>query len=162
MPNWCFNRLTLTGPRGDLLTFAGDACGTVDGRQVPLSLEALYPGPDLLQPGSESLGHHRRRMWGTKWDIEHIDFEDRESSLVYDFDSAWMPPIPWLRHIAEGYPAIEFELGYTDPSLGFAGRLSCIGRYTVEEYYTEDPRDVMELADEVFGRGHGFFGEEDE
>ncbi|MGW6332144.1 DUF1281 family ferredoxin-like fold protein [Nocardia rhamnosiphila] len=44
------------------------------------------------------------------------------ASAVYQFDTPGSPPIPFLAHAAEMFPAAEFILVYDEPGLGFAGR----------------------------------------
>ena len=49
-----------------------------------------------------------------------LDMED-EDYLEYSFDSAWSPPIDWLRKVAGDYPKLSFKLRYIEEGIGFMG-----------------------------------------
>lgn len=55
----------------------------------------------------------QRRNWGTKcscWDSK-VKTRDNKN-LIYDFVTAWSPPIPWLAQISRKYPNCFFQLFY--------------------------------------------------
>ena len=125
MPNWCFNSLTVSGSRDDLLVFAEQARGTslaAEG-ELPLSLHALVPAPDL---GNDAKGYEwRRKTWGTKRDLDGVDFHDCEMFLCYRFATAWSPPRNWLGLVSGQFPDLRFELAYAEPGEIIAGELVC-------------------------------------
>jgi len=61
--------------------------------------------------------------WGTKWDIDPKEVSSSEESDggMYEFNTAWSPPMPWLKHIAPMFPDLKFKLSYTEESNGFCG-----------------------------------------
>jgi len=64
---------------------------------------------------------------GTKGNLdEHTAVECQEPSFVrYRFDTAWSPPLAWLKAVARTFPALSFELRYEEGGCDFTGRL-CI------------------------------------
>ena len=51
------------------------------------------------------------RNWGTKWNCWNSKLKARDGkNLIYDFVTAWAPPIPWLAKISKKYPNCIFQL----------------------------------------------------
>jgi hypothetical protein len=66
--------------------------------------------------------------WGTKWNACHSEgFEIHESATmtIYNFDTAWSPPVPVIHALAVAYPKLRFRLEYTCE--GESGRYAIIG-----------------------------------
>jgi len=125
MPNWCISRLEVTGE--DMLKFEEDVH---DGNNS-LSLEELIPIPNLHflkydelkeildeselkecifdKNGSLDWYEYSCSKWGTKWDVNVINFNSTEDSLSYTFESAWSPPESWLVTVSQAYNA-KFEM----------------------------------------------------
>jgi hypothetical protein len=63
--------------------------------------------------------------WGTKWNAgtdTQADRTDREAT--YTFDTAWAPPEPVVAAMAAQFPLLKFQLDYSEPGAGFAGRVT--------------------------------------
>ena len=119
MPNWCVNRLSITGPQKELRRFQKQAASsTADGADRFFSFDVFVPAPNNMYTCDWCCDH-----WGTKWNAaEVIDKSDRKE-LQYEFDTAWNPPSAWLRTVAvEQYPRLSFELEYYESGNCFAGR----------------------------------------
>ena len=59
--------------------------------------------------------------WGTKWDLTAELLCSDEGYLQYCFDSAWSPPIEFLKEVSKKYTRLEFRLRYDEPGVGFMG-----------------------------------------
>ena len=74
MPNWCSNKLTITGPKADVQAFKTKAVGHSPWEQpekepAVLNFHSLVPVPEeVLKAGYESAGYHWEvENWGCKW-----------------------------------------------------------------------------------------------
>lgn len=137
MPNYAFNRLTLTGPLSELMRFESE-CIRVQ-RDDPsgaraLDLEAIVPVPPEIVATFEDQSNEARQTavaatgcenwrdwciqsWGTKWNT--CDFNGRMiDGMIYDcvFDTAWSCPEPALRELAAKYPALSGTIVACDPA----------------------------------------------
>lgn len=146
MPNHCENRLRVVGPPEALAAFVEKAQGpNIWGEQVPLTFHAFVPYPEkyaeadrrvraLIESGEnrqEALGMSGFNNggyswccnhWGTKWDAYDLVHSVHPHEANYDFSTAWSPPIPVIAAMAHQHPALEFELEYYEPGLGYCGR----------------------------------------
>jgi hypothetical protein len=65
--------------------------------------------------------------WGTHWNVNGKgDVELKRKSptrAILHFDTAWAPPIPAIRKVAEMFPKVKIRLRYSEPGMGFAGTL---------------------------------------
>ena len=132
MPNWCQNTLKITGDKKELIKFKKKA----KSKNTKLSLANFYPEPDYskvkVKPTFSSFHKEkyveekrawwdwRIQNWGTKWDIE-AELTDNGTELCYDFDSAWSPPVSWIKKVSKDYPKFKFRLKYREDGMGFKG-----------------------------------------
>jgi len=143
MPNWCSNKLTVSGPKAMLDKFIAEAklVKPKTGEEpTELSLDKLFPTPSeadikktvlkfkdpLLAAtmGKSTPDWYTWRVanWGTKWDVTAWVAKKEDKKIQYEFDSAWSPPIDAFTHISENYPDLKFELKYREEGMGFKGR----------------------------------------
>jgi hypothetical protein len=61
--------------------------------------------------------------WGTKWEVCEVDFDETQSQLTYNFQTAWSPIDAFIRNICENYPLLDFNLTYLEEGAGFEGEL---------------------------------------
>jgi hypothetical protein len=122
IPNWCANLLEVAGSIEDkkrLLDFVAPKPNSkVDG---DLSLNSIIPTPN-----NEWDYDWCSENWGTKWDVEatlalYTDWEQDNANLVFKFDSAWAPPVPVIKKLAEIFPELEFSYLFAEPGMGFSG-----------------------------------------
>lgn len=59
--------------------------------------------------------------WGTKWDAGESDICDMGEDVEIRFDTAWAPPIEWLKTTELKFPDLNFELHYDEPGMAFKG-----------------------------------------
>src|ERR1035437_794754 len=141
MPNWCENKLLVRGLPEELQCFAAENKGVVEsdaepGENVecPLSFAKIAPIPE----GYYEDGRWHEwccQHWGTKWDLDEetrvksnlgeLAFRFETRWFVYDFLSAWSPPVPWLAAVATKHPKLTFALKYKDEAMDFAGVAFC-------------------------------------
>ena len=115
MPNWCYNTLKIKGDEKELLRFKKKAKGSATDK-TELSLEKLLPKPPNL-PWDQ----WTQKNWGTKWDVHANIEEENEYELVYDFDSAWSPPLEGITTISKDFPKLIFIMTYEEEGCCFQG-----------------------------------------
>jgi len=130
MPNWCYNKLKITGTKGEMAKFKKDLNGK------PLSFNKFVPMPPEIE---KSLGNPgavpewyswRCSNWGTKWDINPGDIttiRDEDNLILYEFDTAWSPPNEFIYRLAQLYPRLELSNVYQEEGEGFKGRYAVRG-----------------------------------
>ena len=144
MPNWNENELTITGDREQLQNFIKKAKGVNhEGKDTNLLLNNFVPLPEELKntrsPSRNPKSARSQRLikiygcdnwwdwniknWGTKWDIDPdgLMFSLLKKKAIYDFDTAWSPPVKWLKKVSILFPKLTFKLKYEEPGIGFAG-----------------------------------------
>jgi hypothetical protein len=63
--------------------------------------------------------------YGTKWDVNEVNFQDTESlDMKISFDTAWGPPDNWFRKLIETFPNTEMKLKFAEPGCNFMGYIS--------------------------------------
>ena len=119
MPNHIQNKLTISGDEnsiGEFKNLMGDK----------FSLENIIPTPkELLENDSDDNPltfaegikkglpewySWRMVNWGTKWDVDFCE----QKGLVYQFVSAWSPPITALINLSKKIPKLIMSLEYDD------------------------------------------------
>ena len=107
MPNWCSNRLTITGDTDTLVQLKEVIESDGDGL-----LEAIKPNVE----------------WGTKWDVsteglelEYIDNGDGTSTIEGCFESAWSAPIEAMHTLSQDWDSCYIQLMYEEGNEQFVG-----------------------------------------
>jgi hypothetical protein len=60
--------------------------------------------------------------WGCKWGADQTRIVDEGGTcIIYEFYTAWSPPIEFLKKVAEQWSALMFVLAYEEPGIGFKG-----------------------------------------
>lgn len=129
MPNWCHNKLTITGPEVDIQAFKTKAVGRSpwvkpEGDPEALNFHSLVPIPDqVLKVGYEAAGYDwERANWGCKWGAENPTILDGwDGCVIYEFDTAWSPPMEFLQTVAKQWPTLVLILEYEEPGLAYKG-----------------------------------------
>jgi hypothetical protein len=122
MPNWCMNYLMVDGSEKDVQRFKKD----VKSKEYDLVLDGVHPMPKSLEnttaPDDKPNWYDWRiKNWGTKWDVEGKLIEELGCNLQYVFQSAWSPPVAWLKKVSKRYPRLFFRLQYYEEDIGFMG-----------------------------------------
>ena len=144
MPNWCENHLTVTGEKEEVLRFQEQVKGRqaqyalsetekqmyermgesgVDEEVYNFTFHSLFPVPDaVLEEGYSSAGYNwQSQNWGTKWDVNGVTLFEEDDEVCYEFSTAWAPPEPWVKHVSEQFPKLNFEIAYFEPGTMVAG-----------------------------------------
>lgn len=145
MPNWCSNRLFVSGPSEDVERMRREVRSSKD---VVFDLEMILPTPrDLMQ--GQGWYDWRVSNWGTKWDVDDAQMERISSNeLEYSFESAWSPPSSVIKALGVNFPSLKFSLSYDEPGAGFIGRLEIEGGEVVKE-------ECREMSEEEYNEIYG-------
>ena len=144
MPNWCWNHLEVSGDEIQLREFVEKSTINIE-RDDEFSFNGTHPMPEDLNitKGTQTQDEKEQAMlnkaryghtdwydwrldeWGTKWDAceSGIDHNDIDYFAV-SFDTAWSPPIYWIKNILKDFPDLCFTLEYEEPGMCFGGRLT--------------------------------------
>jgi len=166
MPNYCFNKLTVTESTPQLEAFL---------KEHGLSFEAIIK-PELPEDDESGWGavNAQAHAWGTKWDLPPQEAREVGDSLLNgggcSFDTAWSPPSEAIRVLSE-ITGASFELSFYEPGCWFWGK-ELIGdgsiftdinsesgsKEELKEFLVEEMGyDIEDAQEEVFG-----FEEEEE
>jgi hypothetical protein len=116
MPNYCFNKLTVTNSTPKLEAFL---------KEHGLSFEAIVKPerPENDENGFATIGA-QTSAWGTKWDLTEEEAKETAESLLNGgscfFDTAWSPPSEAIRALSE-LTGASFLLAYFEPGCWFWG-----------------------------------------
>lgn len=191
MPNWCDNRLYITGPSEDQKAFRGQirhvfidwgdqianlkakikACRTptkkirllsdlnkrliADKDERYLFASFVQPPVEVISKGYSSGGYDWCvDHWGTKWDVDDFveevtTVDEVEEHTLYSFQSAWSPPIEWLKQVGLKFPTLRFSLDFYEGGCWFAGTCTV---HDKEWHLWHCPTDqIKNFARERFG-----------
>ena len=131
MPNWCENRLTISGPKKVIDEIAKTRLSLQTIRPCPQELRLSYSfapsklsDQNLAKHGYANACDWSLAHWGTKWDLGTTKIEMKDECLEATFDSAWAPPVEAMRYLYEKYKgagAIRVRLEYFEQGAGFVG-----------------------------------------
>ena len=109
MPNWCMNNATITGPVEKLNVI-------VEGIKQDKMLETMVP------IGEWDYGAAVEN-WGTKWDLQGVDWDldEDNQTLSLNFDSAWGPPTIAYENYTDANDDVHIEASYYEPGMCFVG-----------------------------------------
>jgi hypothetical protein len=75
--------------------------------------------------------------WGTKWNAHCNRFRQGKRVLVYDFDTAWSPPVPVVVEMSRKFPLLEFDIKFWECGAAYKGRVKmCNGVVLLDEHST--------------------------
>lgn len=122
MPNWCENRVSISGNANQIKKikelFSQDHPFDKIFPQPP---EEELPQGDSITPGWYSW---RVNNWGTKWDIDANDVyfqEDETEYIQMQFMTAWAPPSGICEKLREQYEDLSITWFYDEPGICDAG-----------------------------------------
>ena len=138
MPNWCNNNLTITGDRGQRRQFLDFGIDFNTAIPYPATFREMDEAADRWEkehPGESPMNAPKNgfnsggyewciKHWGTKWNVspeERIPVRVTLDRLVYEFETAWSPPLPVVAALSAKFPDLEFRLCYCEPIMKFQG-----------------------------------------
>lgn len=131
MPNWCYNRLRVTGPDQDVRRFQVQAVGfgpwtKPEAGELPgvLNFHSLVPvPPNLLACRTEPTAHDwEREHWGCCVGAHQpVLIDEWEGGVLYEFDTPWSPSVRFVETVSRAWPTLVFVLDYEEPGDGYKG-----------------------------------------
>ena len=147
MPNYCSNVVEIQGPQHILKTLVEHRLDFMKIHPYPkeLDITAGREGPDdspeqirLVAAEKSNLKRYGYRNWydwcvnnwGTKWnaggdnDAMQVDYDEDvndQGIALFQFDTAWAPPLGVLEKLMETHPELSIECRYHEPGVGFFG-----------------------------------------
>ena len=113
MPNWCMNRLVVSG--NEVKEFVSHS--RIDGGSGDFSFSALVPEPEY--ENDQQWYDWRNTNWGVKWDCDGARVEYNGDSATISFDTPWNPPFAWLRKVSGMYPGLTFQNFAGEPGMNY-------------------------------------------
>lgn len=149
MPNWSSNALIVKSNGSkeadrDLANFLERVHATKEGGYTHGLLNAFVPIDQSLYNG-EGWYDWCCKNWGTKWEVSY-DKLTFVTENHFTFETAWSPPMEWLKAVSKEYPRLEFEIAYSEQGCAGAGVIVL--------------QDGEEISEETIETGHMF--DEDE
>jgi len=147
MPNYCSNVVEIQGPQHILKTLVEHRLDFMKIHPYPkeLDITAGREGADdspeqkaLVKAEKSNLKRYGYRNWydwcvanwGTKWnaggdnDAMQVDYDEDvndQSIALFQFDTAWAPPLGVLEKLKDDHPELSIECRYHEPGVGFFG-----------------------------------------
>lgn len=140
MPNWCSNTLVLEGDAKYIHKFCLENLNDED-----IDFALCCPQPENITDWYEWCV----REWGTKWnagETSNLFFSSNGEKLSITFDTAWSPPIPWVKKVAIKYPDLTITLLYSEPGSDYSGEIIC--KYDVTLRNVSDIYGKYHISDE--------------
>jgi len=116
MPNYCENRMIITGSREDLESIKNRLLMKDYNNDLTLNFDEFIPEQE-----AEKQGVDLYILWGTNrypWDV---DYDEDFDSLVFRFTTAWSPSEGISREISRQYPEVQVEHWYEESGMDFSG-----------------------------------------
>lgn len=177
MPNYCSNKLIVSGTKEQLDSFISKHIKTKEYDSIYLDFDTIVPEPKTKEecekeyiidnintvhiqliedkPWFNWYTFHCDK-WGTKWNsFDGVLNRNSDRELTLWFETAWDHCIPVIDKLIEMYPDLEFKYYYYEPGMQFAGGVVPQGKgydhYAIAPRYLED-----------FAITHGFIGDEED
>ena len=172
MPNWCTNRLEVSGKDSNIKSFLQFIKGKDgDGESLVFDFEKVSPTPpELLAVGSpntdkelaevlkekygaEDWYQWRLNNWGTKWNLSpDIEWDVHKGLVILLFDTAWSPPLIIMKALGIKFPNLSFSMTYCEPGMGFAGLYEVKGTEIIGKVYDwQKDKSDYEIIAKDFG-----------
>ena len=147
MPNWCRNRVTVSGTEEDISKLSEIFSDTKsifnriiqspDWKRLPnekgefpkLEQHKGKDGEVMWETYNFPDGKNDDRWyywcidnWGTKWECSELDIEYSDDEILeLTFSTAWSPPEGVMNKLKEKYPDLSFTCFYDEPGMEIAG-----------------------------------------
>ena len=144
MPNHCQNKLTLQDG-GDILNVLNPYLTEATDNFYRFDFQKIIPMDEKLLEGEEWYDW-RVQNWGTKWD--GYDGRISDDGSAFTFDTAWAPPIPVIKKLAE-ITGEKFTLEYIELGMFFCGRYKAGQEGDYDEFHDNIENAPQELKDSL-------------
>lgn len=144
MPNWCENRVGVSGDAKEIQKFKKAVQGKRKTDCKAFCFNSILPMPPaLLKTEAPNRNEKQAKRltklygfpdwyawaianWGVKWDLANdwdpLVVEDSEF-LEYNFDTAWGPPTGICAALRERFPELDISWLYAEPGCQCSGYL---------------------------------------
>jgi hypothetical protein len=149
MPNWCDNYIQITGNDAEKIHNIIESLKDDDG-----IMQALYSTDtdEFRNLQSQPTFHIFSDYYGTKWDFAKEDCGDIQfgnDELTISVDTAWSPPIEFLRKLTTKYD-VEARIEYFEGGMDFGGYESIADGETIDDMQTTYDEAVYILDNDLF------------
>jgi len=148
MPNYCNNVVEIRGPAASVKPLVDHKLDFMKIHPYPKALDitAGREGPDdspeqkaLVAAEESNLDKYGYKNWydwcvnnwGTKWNaggdnpdmMVDYDYDEDGDTVIalFQFDTAWAPPLGVLEKLMDTHPELSIECRYHEPGVGFFG-----------------------------------------
>jgi hypothetical protein len=148
MPNYCNNVVEIRGPAAQVKALVDHKLDFQQIHPYPpeLDITAGREGPDdsleqirLVAAEKSNLKKYGHKNWydwcvnnwGTKWNaggdnpdmMVDYDYDEDGDTVIalFQFDTAWAPPLGVLEKLMDTHPELSIECRYHEPGVGFFG-----------------------------------------
>ena len=149
MPNYCFNEITIKGPKAKVMELVNLMKGQGrhgDGK-YEFDFNKAIPYPEHFQKMDDFAtrfynmnirckcmpihdGYNKGGYdwcisnWGTKWNtmssaLNLKHYKNGNSVAHYSFDTAWSPCVPVVQALADRFLELKFKIHYKEEGVGF-------------------------------------------
>ena len=125
MPNWCQNKLKISGSEKDV---AAVKALILNERQI-VDFEVLLPVPSELV-GYADIREWVMQEWGVKWNVgESYPLKEvEEDQVAWTFLTAWSAPTQWFHKVLNAVKALkgnnaEVTLEFVEVGMWFGGSM---------------------------------------
>ena len=124
MPNWCENRVEVSGEGERVKSFVE----AVKSEESAFDFEKIMATPpDLLNVVADGKNYSwyqwRLEHWGTKWNTDAPSCDNHGDLAIYHFDTAWSPPEGICKLVRDQWPDLSITWFYNEPGMAIAGYL---------------------------------------
>lgn len=151
MPNWCCIGFRVIGDPLELRRFKNMMFKTVENTD-PLSdrsdgLELIFDFNGIIPMPSEAERECYEvwafRHWGTKWNAQHLHFNEGDGYIHFLCDTAWDFPLPVFEALADEFPDLVFRgSAYEDNgAFAFRGQFNGDNSWAPAEIEPNDEQD---------------------
>ena len=113
MPNWCSNRIDVTGEELTLIEMES----FIAGEDSMFTFECVLPYPKGENIDPDWAYDH----WGTKWDTMHSYIVPLENKRSIYFDTAWVHSLPVTLELSKKFPSLIFTHNYEEEGFDVSG-----------------------------------------
>lgn len=166
MPNWCSNRLDVSGPKAAVEAFIKKAAC----KDNPLSFNSLVPQNKKAKGYQDAQAMHvvghddapnfnwyrwNCDHWGCKWDCSEADLEvstvDGVTNATFTFQTPWAPPTEFYKAITKKFKELSFDAYAWEPGMSFWSHFYGL-HGVVEEDEDQDIDQTEKLEDAVIDK----------
>ena len=109
MPNWCLNKIKISGNKKNRRRVSQiiENLHEQDDDEIGLLESLVGKDPTISEEDYFNGGWYESNInyWGTKWDLADNDFifEETEDSIHLEFETAWSPPVEFCELLSMKY-----------------------------------------------------------